>query len=335
MKALKIIGIVILALFIVFVGVSFFLPSNYKVERSITINATPQTVYEEVADFRNEPHWSPWLEMDTTTKTELSGTPMQPGAAMKWSSKKMGDGTETLEEAIPYKSLKYTLAAGGMKSSIVWTFEPLSNDSIRATWTITGDLSFFHRCFALMADKMMGNVFEHGLAKLKEYCEHNPKVETGGEAKGMRIEMNNVPAQHVMTIQQSCNSSELSPVIGKAYGQIIDYMKAKGIQQVGAPFCIFHFYSKDSVSLEPGIFTDKLGKSQGNINAYDMKPSNVVVATYYGPYSGIEATVMKVVYWINENHKHIIGHNWDVFVTDPRTEPDSTKWETKIYYPVE
>jgi effector-binding domain-containing protein len=25
---------------------------------------------------------------------------------------------------------------------------------------------------------------------------------------------------------------------------------------------------------------------------------------------------------------------WEVYVTDPATEPDSTKWETDIYYPL-
>jgi len=38
--------------------------------------------------------------------------------------------------------------------------------------------------------------------------------------------------------------------------------------------------------------------------------------------------------FIEENEKEINGASWEVYITDPMSEPDTSKWVTQIYYPV-
>ncbi|MBC7452054.1 MAG: SRPBCC family protein [Cytophagales bacterium] len=92
MKALKIIGIGLCLFIALSVGVSFFLPDHYSVEKSIVINAPADTIYGNIADFHNWPQWSTWYEMDTETRYTYTGEYGKAGSVQKWESKKTGKG---------------------------------------------------------------------------------------------------------------------------------------------------------------------------------------------------------------------------------------------------
>ena len=59
------IALLVLAALIVMIG--FFLPATVHVERSITIDAPPATVFALANSFRGFNEWSPWAEIDPDT----------------------------------------------------------------------------------------------------------------------------------------------------------------------------------------------------------------------------------------------------------------------------
>jgi len=58
---------------------------TYTVTRSATIDAPQTRVYEEIADFHNWTHWSPWEELDPDLRRTYSGSEAGKGAAYAWS----------------------------------------------------------------------------------------------------------------------------------------------------------------------------------------------------------------------------------------------------------
>ena len=40
------------------------LPSEYKVERSLTMDAPAETILAHVNDFKQWPNWMPWIQKD-------------------------------------------------------------------------------------------------------------------------------------------------------------------------------------------------------------------------------------------------------------------------------
>src|ERR1051325_293703 len=99
MKILKKIGIAILSLIVLLVVISFFLPGNMNVERSVVINAPAPVVFDQVNTLKNWEQWSPWQMMDSTMKITYSGPASGKGAGYSWTSKDMGVGTMTLTES--------------------------------------------------------------------------------------------------------------------------------------------------------------------------------------------------------------------------------------------
>lgn len=169
--ALGIVGIVI-----VLGAVGLVLPSAYKVERSTVINAPAEKIFAYINDLKMAEQWSPWKQKDASIQNTYSEQSFGVGAKVSWTSKKSGDGTQTLTESTPYTTIKSDIDFGKMGiSHCTWTLAPEGNGT-KVTWTMSGDQGrkIIARYFNLFMDKMVGPDFEKGLQNLKGLLETNP-----------------------------------------------------------------------------------------------------------------------------------------------------------------
>ena len=170
---------IIVVLLLGLVVSSYYLPSAWKVERTIVINTKPDKIYPLVANFKNG--WSKWSSFDYedpeiqyTYNAVESGL----GAERSWVSKKMGDGEQKIvsveDNALVQFELKmartHFLAHGEI------ALIAIDDVSTRVTWTDWGeaDNNPFNRWMAFFIDAMMGPGFEKSLSKLKEITEVTP-----------------------------------------------------------------------------------------------------------------------------------------------------------------
>lgn len=177
MKILKIILWVVLGIIGVFLLVAVFLPSEYSVERSITIEKPAELVFSRVADFNYYNKWNPWSRTDPGIKTAVSGEPAKPGSKWEWDGELVGKGSMEILSLVEGKSIlsKLTFFEPQQgEASDKWTFKPEGNGT-EATWQLTGKAEYpVGRYFGLMMDNLLGNDFENGLKSLKELCENEP-----------------------------------------------------------------------------------------------------------------------------------------------------------------
>ena len=169
---LKILGglaIVVLLLLVV----SFFLPRQYRVERSLVIKAEPAAILAPCADLREWKSWGVWYQRDPELKTTYSEQATGVGSWVSWESKQEGNGKMTISEITPTK-ITYLLEFPDfdMKSTGVMELVP-AEGGYRLVWSDEGDLGMnpINRWFGLMLDKFIGQDFETGLANLKALVE--------------------------------------------------------------------------------------------------------------------------------------------------------------------
>lgn len=149
---------------------------TFKVERSTTVQAPAQSVYNEIVDFHNWTSWSPWEDLDPNLKRTYSGAGSGQGAVYNWSgNRKAGEGRMEITEVAEASKVQVALDfLKPFKSSSVTTFalQP-EGDSTRVTWTMTGAKTFATKLMGLFTsmDKMIGPDFEKGLARLKAVAE--------------------------------------------------------------------------------------------------------------------------------------------------------------------
>lgn len=329
MKFLKIFGLTILIIVVLVVVVSFFLPSKGIVERDIVINSTAPVIFNQINTLKNWEMWSPWHKIDPQMKLTYEGPPGGKDALYKWESThpKVGNGILKIIESNPFDLIITSMDF--MESGVATGIYKLEKnaDGIKVTWRIETDLGMnpFTKYLGLMMDAMLGAEFEKGLNSLKVLSESLPPI---------IIDTETIPPQTIISIRESCKPAEISQKLGTIYREIMAFIQANGLKQAGPVLSIYHSYTPDKVDMEPAIPVDRIAKPTGKIKIGELRGNDVVVGYHYGSYESVGASYQILDEWIKKNNKNISGPSWEVYLTDPTTEPDTNKWLTKIYYPV-
>jgi uncharacterized protein YndB with AHSA1/START domain len=174
MKLLKWVLVALLGLVVLVLAGGLLLSPNFKVTRSVVVNAPADKVYALVADPRRWKEWSVWNRRDPAMDISYSGPPSGAGAVWAWKSKSEGDGRMSFTAAEPGRRVAYDLYFPdfGTTSRGDLVFVP-EGGATRVTWAMNGDMGGnpIYRWMALFMDGMVGKDFDGGLANLKQLAE--------------------------------------------------------------------------------------------------------------------------------------------------------------------
>ncbi|GJL81104.1 MAG: hypothetical protein DHS20C01_07380 [marine bacterium B5-7] len=181
MKILRLVIIGLILLVAVLAVVGLLLPDTVRVERSITINASPDSIFPKVNSVAVFREWSPWYQRDPDMEVSYSGPDSGVGAAVEWSSNQsdVGSGRQIITESREYEYVGYDLDFGAQGKAQAWfEFEPSANSTTEqpmtdVTWGFTTDFGYdlIGRYFGLVLESMLAPDYEEGLKGLKTVVE--------------------------------------------------------------------------------------------------------------------------------------------------------------------
>jgi hypothetical protein len=164
---------------VVFLIVVALQPSDFKVERSATLRAPASAAFAQVNDFQNWQAWSPWEKVDPALKRSYDGPKAGAGAVYAWQGNKdVGEGRMTITESRAAELVRIKLEfikPFAAVNDTVFRFQP-SSDGTTVTWTMSGQNNFLSKamCLFVNMDRMVGGMFEQGLAQMKTVVERRP-----------------------------------------------------------------------------------------------------------------------------------------------------------------
>ena len=177
MKIIKRIFLTGLGILTALVVISFFLPQQIKVERSIAIKAPAQKIYPLINDLQQFNTWSPWAQKDPDTQYRMEGPKSGVGSKMFWTSDhpQVGSGNQQIIENIENEFVKTRLDFGAQGVANAYFYLSPEADSTRVIWGFTTDLGLnpIGRYMGLFFDSWIGADYEEGLANLKKTVEVN------------------------------------------------------------------------------------------------------------------------------------------------------------------
>ncbi len=150
--------------------------AEFHVERSITIHAPADGVYQHLVDFRRWQAWSPWEQRDPEMQRTISEPSAGVGATYEWSgNRKAGAGRMRITAADAPRHVGVALTfLQPMKTESQVTFG-LTEVGNRTTvhWVLSGPKTMLNRMFGMLfnVDHALGEDFDRGLAELKQICE--------------------------------------------------------------------------------------------------------------------------------------------------------------------
>jgi uncharacterized protein YndB with AHSA1/START domain len=173
---LKKIAVAAAVLLVALLGFAATRPDTFRVERSTSIQASPERVFALINDLHSWGSWSPFEKKDPAMKKTLSGAPSGKGAVYEWEgNKEIGKGRMEITEASPPSrvSIRLDFMEPFEAHNVVdFTLSP-QGDATNVTWAIHGPSPFISKVIGIFCnmDKMIGKDFETGLASLKAIAE--------------------------------------------------------------------------------------------------------------------------------------------------------------------
>ncbi|MFT5674257.1 MAG: hypothetical protein ACI808_000172 [Paraglaciecola sp.] len=174
MKVLKKAFFVVAGLFVLLLTVGILLPSEFKVQRSVIINAPASEVYKHVVNLRNWTAWGVWFKRDPNMLITYAGAEGEIGMTSRWESEQEGNGEMVIIAIEPNQRFIYSLyfPEMDMASTGEFIFKE-ENGQTKVIWLDYGDLGSnpINHYFSLFIDQMIGPDFEVGLVNLKNLSE--------------------------------------------------------------------------------------------------------------------------------------------------------------------
>lgn len=329
-------GVIVLGLLVV--GV--FAKKEYDFKRGILIKANRNTVWEQVALWRNFNNWSPWFHLDTAMKQTIEGKDGETGCKYSWKSKEAGSGSmlNTVMDAMNRRvyDLKFEDMGGTSHCEMVLSD---SADGTYITWSMSGKNDFVGAIFLTLMGGMEGAVgkdYNQGLENLKKYCEAHPAANYSLGEISVKTFPHGIFAQNrrEMKISEYLKSSE--GVMGEMFAGLNKYVATNQLKPAGNTYGIYYVWDEkaDKTIFSAAMAVDKKGPGDGTAEngCVEFENSEAVCMDFMGSYEGIKNAHDAILKWIFTHNKSVGNATLEEYVVGPMQDKNPAKWHTRIWY---
>ena len=337
MKVLRILLYILLGIVALFVILALIGPKESTIERSITIEAPKEIVWEHVNSLQDMEEWNPWIERDTAMEASYTGEEGDVGSKYSWKSDSInvGTGTQTITKVSPTDTIVTELMFEGMGTSDAWVrLESVSTDQTKVYWGLHSEFGFTSRPFMLFIDleDAVGKDYDKGLQYLKEWVESGDMQDMGEyEVKEIKIQQ-----QKYMVQSDTVKFQDMSEQFSNVGTAIHMAMEKGDLSATGT--LVGLYYSWDTVSMSShmaiGVPTD-MDEPISGFELITLEAQPGVQVDYYGPYDQSGKAHDYLAMYAEKMGIELKAPAIERYVTDPSVEPDTAKWLTEVIYPVQ
>ena len=311
-------------------------PEHTHVERSVIIDAPMKMVMNHANTFEQMERWSPWAELDTNQITKIEGEDGTVGSKYYWEGNDdVGKGEQTITEVSDTKVVTdlYFIEPWEGHSTATFTVEQVE-EGTKATWAFDSPNNWFSKLMNVFMsmDDMLGPDFEKGVNKLKVLVDESKSQTT---FNGLEVLTEDFAERTYVGVRQTIGWEEMEAFFGNSFGKTYGALAATGIQPQGAPSGVFFTWDEENQQADLMAGTPvATGSVMDGFDAETIGGGKALVVNYYGDYNGTGAAHEAIEAYI-KFHSADVGHvAIEEYITDPGTEPDTSKWLTRIVYPL-
>lgn len=335
MKALKTIGITLAILVVVILAMGFIAPKKITVEKEIVIDAPREVIFPYLQNFAKQQTWSPWRERDPNIQEELRGTDGTVGAVYYWKGNKdVGEGEQEIKVIVPNERIETELRFFGQGDADAFLAAEDVNEGTKVTWGFATDMPFPDNIFAMLFNmkSTISNDYETGLSKLKELAE----AEKNKTYRGYAIQVTDAPAKYFIGTRKVLSFEDLQAAFAENLPKAHAAVTAAGIEMAGMPCGLTFLWDEAQRQTDVAfVMPIKTKATVSGMETFEIPAGKMLVLDYYGDYEAIAEAHYAMDDYMKEHSLQQRLPIFEEYVTDPATEPDTSKWLTRVYYPVQ
>ncbi len=324
----------IVLLIIAILVIPVFLPSTKHFEKTILVNQSVEKSYGAVEDLNNWGRWFREIKQDSCCKIVVSEATDSSKAKITWEAKH-GNGVLILKKAVKDSLLAFRVKLHHHKKAyLMWLFQP-SGDSTQVT--VSFDFNLYYpvgRVLGIFMDERLSEFMATTMASFKIFVEaiprEMPKVE-----KEVSFEEVTMRAKPALSVEINTDMAHISEEMGKAFGQIMEFVKTNGLEVAGAPFSLYEKWNPPTeVVFVAGVPVNKAAKGNDVVKPSETPSGKMLKIVYFGAYDQTAYIYNGYDEYAAKNGLETRGGPWEEYITDPTMEPDTAKWQTNIYFQI-
>ena len=208
-------------------------------------------------------------------------------------------------------------------------FRSETDEGVEITWNFSSDAAYplGRWMSALFIKPMIEKSYEKGLHNLDS-------VLNSMNDKQYKIKYEEVESKPILSIGGTASMEEMPVVMPELFMKIGSYLGEKQIQPVGPPVTIWQSWSDTLSEMIVGFPVNKEVKGNDEFKVIDSYEGEVLSILHKGAYDEQHKTWQVLMENIEKMGLETAGAPWEVYITDPQTEKDTSKWLTKLYQPI-
>lgn len=334
MKALKVILIIVAVLVAAILIVPLFSPAIAEVSAETEISLESAAIFSGVASFAGREQWDPWVTQDSTTKVTIESKPGYVGSTYTWDGEKLGNGRMEVISVKENRYIESSLWFGDVEtpSLVQWTFEPVDGGT-RVVWSFSQETTYPIGRLGMMFGKVfLKQSYELGLANLKELMESMPEKSS---ALGI-ISLESMPAMLVLVADGAGTMETIGEQLGDLYGLLYTEAEKQQLDISAAPFVHYLDFDESTgfSNYLAGVVVNRMGSDAGRVKAVAYPETKAVQAIHTGSYETVSSSYAEMDSYIRSNEIQVNGEAFEFYLIGMMTEPDPSKWETLIAFPL-
>lgn len=140
-------------------------------------------------------------------------------------------------------------------------------------------------------------------------------------------------AQPTAVIRATLPADDVGPWLASAYGAVAQVIAHDGTGPDGPPFVRFHKLDDGRFAIEAGFGVRTAIEPGGDVQPSELPGGLVAVTIHTGPYEEMVPAYEALASWVGDQGGELAGDPWEIYFSDPATEPDPATWRTEIVQP--
>jgi effector-binding domain-containing protein len=137
--------------------------------------------------------------------------------------------------------------------------------------------------------------------------------------------------QPYVGIRERVTMEGLPPAVDRGFPALFAWLADRGVKPAGPPFIRYLDVTGSELVIDLGVPVPEGVAGDERVRAQALPAGRWIVALHVGRFDGLRDAHAAVQDWARQQ-----GIAWDGFAehyrTDPREEPDSSRWETELAY---
>ncbi len=287
----------------------FFIPSRLIITNQITVQCTEAGTKRFVFNNVQWKNWWPGENKDSTFTYKNDSYSLKAGY---------------------YNSAAIVIQHDGKYITSVMNVLTAGKDAVTITWQT--DAGEYKNPFTRMAHYIKANDIKQNMDEILHHLK--TYLEKAENVYGMKVEQTLVRDTFLVSTQKTLSAYPVTSDVYTLVNQLREFIKQQAGIETNPP--MLHILREDSAAytVKVAIPVNKEIKGNSSISFKEMVKGNILVAEVKGgPYTISHAMDMLQTY-VLDYQKTSPAIPFESLVTDRSVVTDTSKWVTKIYYPV-